>query len=66
VLLIKGAIPGAKGDYVIIREAKKLSRTRVVQINARAEERAKASAGKKGKGGAAKPAAAPAAAPAKK
>lgn len=24
ILLIKGAIPGAKGDYVIIREAKKL------------------------------------------
>ena len=23
LLLIKGAIPGAKGDYVIIREAKK-------------------------------------------
>jgi len=23
VLLIKGAIPGAKGDYVVIREAKK-------------------------------------------
>jgi large subunit ribosomal protein L3 len=64
VLLIKGAIPGAAGDYVVIREAKKLSRERVAQITARAEERAKASAGKKGKGGAAKPAAAPAAAPA--
>ena len=23
ILLIKGAIPGAKGDYVIIRESKK-------------------------------------------
>jgi large subunit ribosomal protein L3 len=23
VLLIKGAIPGAKGDYVVIRESKK-------------------------------------------
>ena len=23
VLLIKGAVPGAKGDYVVIREAKK-------------------------------------------
>jgi len=27
VLLIKGAIPGAKGDYVIIREAKKCPQT---------------------------------------
>ena len=25
LLLIKGAIPGAKGDYVIIRESKKMS-----------------------------------------
>ena len=24
ILLIKGAIPGAKGDYVIIRESKKI------------------------------------------
>jgi ribosomal protein L3 len=27
VLLIKGAIPGSKGDYVIIREAKKRPKT---------------------------------------
>jgi large subunit ribosomal protein L3 len=66
VLLIKGAIPGATGDYVVIREAKKLSRERVTHLKAKAEDRAKASAGKKGKSGAAKPAAAPAAAPAKK
>ena len=26
ILLIKGAIPGANGDYVIIRESKKLSK----------------------------------------
>src|ERR1041384_2392954 len=26
VLLIKGAIPGAKGDYVVIRESKKISK----------------------------------------
>ena len=65
VLLIKGAIPGSNGDYVVIREAKKLSRERVAQIKARAEARAKAAPGKKG---AAKAAAAakPAAEPAKK
>ncbi|MCL5097883.1 MAG: 50S ribosomal protein L3 [Candidatus Omnitrophica bacterium] len=28
VLLIKGAIPGARGDYVVIREAKKKPRTK--------------------------------------
>jgi large subunit ribosomal protein L3 len=56
VLLIKGAIPGAKGDYVVIRESKKLSREMVAQIKARAEARAKTGSAKKG---AAKPAAAP-------
>ena len=62
ILLIKGAIPGANGDYVIIREAKKLSRVRVAQLKAQAEARAKAPAGR-GKGGAAaKPAAAAASA----
>lgn len=61
LLLIRGAVPGAAGDYVVIREAKKLSRERAAQLKARAEERAKAASGKKGKGGA-KPAAAPAAA----
>jgi len=29
VLLIKGAVPGARGDYVIIRESKKLPKGRV-------------------------------------
>jgi large subunit ribosomal protein L3 len=29
VLLIKGAIPGAKGDYVVIRESKKYPKTQV-------------------------------------
>ena len=29
ILLIKGAIPGAKGDYVVIREAKKLPKKAV-------------------------------------
>jgi large subunit ribosomal protein L3 len=58
VLLIRGAVPGAEGDYVIIREAKKLSRARAAEIKAKAAERAKAAPGKKG----AKPAAAPAAA----
>ncbi|HTJ00980.1 MAG TPA: 50S ribosomal protein L3 [Dongiaceae bacterium] len=44
LLLIKGAIPGAKGDYVIIREAKKISKgsPRLKQIQ---EARAKAAAG---------------------
>src|SRR2546426_10047279 len=31
VLLVKGAIPGAKGDYVMIRESKKLPRGRVIK-----------------------------------
>jgi large subunit ribosomal protein L3 len=52
LLLIKGAIPGANGDYVIIREAKKLSRTRMAQLKAQAEARAKAPAAR-GKAGAA-------------
>jgi large subunit ribosomal protein L3 len=64
ILLIRGAIPGANGDYVVIREAKKLSRARVAELKARAEAHAKAPAGR-GKGGVtAKPAAA--SAPAKK
>jgi large subunit ribosomal protein L3 len=29
VILIKGAIPGSKGDYVVIREAKKKSKARM-------------------------------------
>jgi len=31
VLLIKGAIPGAKGDYVVIRESKKLPKGTVIK-----------------------------------
>jgi len=69
VLLIRGALPGAKGDYLVIREAKKLNRERMAQIKARAEARAKAATGKKG-GAKSAPAPAPAApapaAPAKK
>src|SRR5690349_12599984 len=59
LILIKGSCPGSEVDYVIIREAKKLSRERVVQIR-EAAARAKSS----GKKGAAKPA--EKAAPAKK
>jgi large subunit ribosomal protein L3 len=60
LLLIKGSCPGSEGDYVIIREAKKLSKARVVQIR---EAAAKVkSSGKKGAAKAAeKPAAAAAA-----
>src|SRR6266436_8066313 len=32
VLLIKGAIPGAKGDYVVIREAKKIPQGTVKKV----------------------------------
>jgi len=60
LLLIKGSCPGSEGDYIIIREAKKLSRERVVQIR-EAAAKAKTS----GKKGAAKAAEKPAA-PAKK
>src|SRR6266513_2342337 len=31
LILIKGAIPGSKGDYVVIRESKKLPRGRVIK-----------------------------------
>jgi large subunit ribosomal protein L3 len=66
LLLIKGSTPGAEGDYVIVREAKKRSRDFIAKRKALAEARAKA-APTRGKGGA-KPAAEakPAAAPAKK
>ena len=60
LLLIKGSIPGAEGDYVIIREAKKMSRERVAKRREEAAAKAKASP-KKGK-----PDAKPAAAAAKK
>ena len=53
LLLIKGSFPGAEGDYVIIREAKKLSRTRVAKIKADHEAKAKAQPTKKVQGKAA-------------
>jgi large subunit ribosomal protein L3 len=49
VLLIKGAIPGANGDYVVIREAKKLPREVVAKRRAEAEAKAKAQPAKKAK-----------------
>jgi large subunit ribosomal protein L3 len=57
LLLIKGSTPGSEGDYIIIRESKKLSVERVKQIKEAAAARAK-SGGKKGAKGADKPAAA--------
>src|SRR5262249_34638487 len=48
LLLIKGSFPGAEGDYVIIREAKKLSREIVTRRKAIAAARAKAQPVKKG------------------
>jgi large subunit ribosomal protein L3 len=55
LLLIKGAIPGSEGDYVIIREAKKLSRERVAKKRAEAAAKAKAAPAKKGAKAAAAP-----------
>jgi large subunit ribosomal protein L3 len=48
LLLIKGSFPGAEGDYVIIRESKKLSRDIMAQRKAAAAARAKAQPAKKG------------------
>jgi len=48
LLLIKGNFPGAEGDYVIIRESKKLSREIVARRKAAAAARAKAQPAKKG------------------
>ena len=48
LLLIKGSFPGAEGDYVIIREAKKLSREIMARRKAIAAARAKAQPAKKG------------------
>ena len=48
LLLIKGSFPGAEGDYVIIRESKKLSRDMVARRKAAAAARAKAQPAKKG------------------
>ena len=64
LLLIKGSFPGAEGEYVIIHEAKKLSRELVAIRRAAAEARAKAMPAKKGAKAAAP--AKPAAAAAKK
>jgi large subunit ribosomal protein L3 len=68
LLLIKGAIPGSEGDYIVIREAKKMNREFVAKKKAEAAAKAKAAPAKKGaKAAEPKPAAAPAAAaPAKK
>jgi len=54
ILLIKGAIPGSKGDYVVIRESKKIPKGTVVK-------KAPAPMSKAAKAAAAKAAAAPAA-----
>ena len=57
LLLIKGAFPGAKGDYVVIRESKKIPKgtvKKVAPVSAKAAKAAKAAAAKA-------PAAAPAA-----
>jgi len=63
LLLIKGSIPGSEGDYVILREAKKMSREVVAKKNEARAAKAKAAPGKKG---AARPAEPKAAAAAKK
>src|SRR5881397_3161703 len=67
LLLIKGAIPGANGDYVIIREAKKLPKgSPRAQARAKGPAAAKPAAKPAEKPGKAAPAAAPAAPAAKK
>jgi len=53
LLLIKGSFPGSEGDYVIIRESKKLSREILAKRKADAEARAKAQPTKKAQGKAA-------------
>jgi large subunit ribosomal protein L3 len=52
LLLIKGSIPGSNGDYVIIRESKKMNRDVVAKRRAAAEAKAKAQPAKKAKGAA--------------
>jgi large subunit ribosomal protein L3 len=42
VILVKGAIPGSNGDYVIIRESKKMNREYVAKKRVEAEAKAKA------------------------
>jgi large subunit ribosomal protein L3 len=49
LLLIKGAIPGANGDYVIIRESKKMNRDYVAKKRVEAAAKAKAAPAKKAK-----------------
>jgi len=67
VLLVRGAIPGAKGDYVVIRESKKIPKGTIVKKAPQPLGKAKAAAAKAAAAKAeAKPAAKPAAAPAKK
>jgi large subunit ribosomal protein L3 len=52
LLLVKGAIPGANGDYVVIREAKKRSRAIMAERKRKAAEaKARAEAKKDSKGG---------------
>ncbi|HXG47126.1 MAG TPA: 50S ribosomal protein L3 [Methylomirabilota bacterium] len=46
VLLIKGSIPGSEGDYIIIREAKKMNREYVAKKKAALAARAKAAPAK--------------------
>ena len=50
LLLIKGSIPGSEGDYVILREAKKLpialARKRAEEARAAADAKEKAKAAK--------------------
>lgn len=49
LLLIKGAIPGAEGDYVVIRESKKIPKVKATAIRkARVEERDAKEAAKAG------------------
>lgn len=57
LLLIKGSIPGSEGDYIIIREAKKMSREVVARKREQAAAKAKAAPAKKGAKPDAKPAA---------
>jgi large subunit ribosomal protein L3 len=65
LILIRGSIPGSEGDYIIIREAKKLSREVVARKRAIAAAKAKAAPAKKGvKPAEARPAASAAPAPA--
>jgi len=48
LLLIRGSIPGSEGDYIIIRESKKMSREFMAKRKAALEAKAKAAPTKKG------------------